>query len=218
MSATVREKRPAHTQGRHGRRPANDADHPSFATSRRNKPLTTDARQPTGIKATAQVHEKDPDPGADESAATEGVAGVSGASGGEDYRQLDETGTPTPSEKVSRWHRDIFLVSPNQSGPGGPPQVHPRQCICEQCMAEYGTFKFYNQMLGGSGKPPGGGKESRDREVETAELSGAARAVAANSDGDAVLELDVTELKKAASRASKKRPQEALRKTSLAVR
>ena len=68
------------------------------------------------------------------------------------------------------------------------------------------------------GKPPGGGKESRDREVETAELSGAARAVAANSDGDAVLELDVTELKKAASRASKKRPQEALRKTSLAVR
>ena len=25
--------------------------------------------------------------------------------------------------------------------------VHPRQCICDQCMAEYGTFKFYNQIL-----------------------------------------------------------------------
>ncbi len=24
----------------------------------------------------------------------------------------DGTGTPTPSEKVSRWHRDIFMVSP----------------------------------------------------------------------------------------------------------
>ena len=79
------------------------------------------------------------------------------------------SGTPTPSEKVSRWHRDIFLVSPtanNEAGSnsgrmaadpgdangkqpqtGGSQQVHPRQCICNQCMAEYGTYKIYNQML-----------------------------------------------------------------------
>ena len=49
-------------------------------------------------------------------------------------------GTPTPSEKVSKWHRDILLVSP--SG-----QTHPRQCICDQCMAEYGTYRIYNQLL-----------------------------------------------------------------------
>lgn len=69
--------------------------------------------------------------------------------GAEEY--LEGTGTPTPSEKVSRWHRDIFLVSPTSGGggvaAGGGQQVHPRQCICDQCMAEYGTFKFYNQML-----------------------------------------------------------------------
>ena len=53
---------------------------------------------------------------------------------------LDGTGTPTPSEKVSRWHRDIFLMSPCD-------KAHPRQCICDQCMAEYGTFKFYNEVL-----------------------------------------------------------------------
>ena len=27
---------------------------------------------------------------------------------------LEDSGTPTPSEKVSRWHRDIFLVSPGE--------------------------------------------------------------------------------------------------------
>ena len=32
-------------------------------------------------------------------------------------------------------------------GGGGGQVVHPRQCICDQCMAEYGTFKFYNQIL-----------------------------------------------------------------------
>ena len=48
--------------------------------------------------------------------------------------------TPTPSEKVSKWHRDILLVSPNQN-------PHPRQCICDQCMAEYGTYRIYNQLL-----------------------------------------------------------------------
>ena len=70
---------------------------------------------------------------------------------------LEDTGTPTPSEKVSRWHRDIFLVSPGvgaaaasglaPGAAGAHQQVHPRQCICDICMAEYGTFKFYNQML-----------------------------------------------------------------------
>ena len=60
--------------------------------------------------------------------------------------------TPTPSEKVSRWHRDILLVSPNTPGTGGaapPPNnnPHPRQCICDQCMAEYGTYRIYNQLL-----------------------------------------------------------------------
>ena len=56
--------------------------------------------------------------------------------------------TPTPSEKVSKWHRDILLVSP----PHNPQQQqssnpHPRQCICDQCMAEYGTYRIYNQLL-----------------------------------------------------------------------
>jgi len=58
-------------------------------------------------------------------------------------------GTPTPSEKVSRWHRDIFLVSPSTSS-----QQHPRHCVCDSCMSEYGTYKFYNQILmerGGGG-------------------------------------------------------------------
>ena len=50
-------------------------------------------------------------------------------------------GTPTPSEKVSKWHRDILLVSPAGQNP------HPRQCICDQCMAEYGTYRIYNQLL-----------------------------------------------------------------------
>ena len=67
-----------------------------------------------------------------------GAAGVVGGNG-----------TPTPSEKVSRWHRDIFLVSPSNST-----QPHPRHCVCDQCMSEYGTYKFYNQILmerGGGG-------------------------------------------------------------------
>ena len=61
--------------------------------------------------------------------------------------------TPTPSEKVSRWHRDILLVSPNPPGAtAGAAQPannapHPRQCICDQCMAEYGTYRIYNQLL-----------------------------------------------------------------------
>ena len=71
---------------------------------------------------------------------------------------LEDSGTPTPSEKVSQWHRDIFMVGPGggkvEGGSGGGggggsggQVVHPRQCICDQCMAEYGTFKFYNQIL-----------------------------------------------------------------------
>lgn len=56
--------------------------------------------------------------------------------------------TPTPSEKVSRWHRDILLVSPNTGAAGANPNnPHPRQCICDQCMAEYGTYRIYNQLL-----------------------------------------------------------------------
>ena len=63
--------------------------------------------------------------------------------------------TPTPSEKVSRWHRDILLVSPNTpqgaagaaSAANTPNNPHPRQCICDQCMAEYGTYRIYNQLL-----------------------------------------------------------------------
>ncbi len=55
-------------------------------------------------------------------------------------------GTPTPSEKVSRWHRDIFLVRGSSSNEHQQ-QVHPRQCLCNQCMAELGTFKFYNERL-----------------------------------------------------------------------
>ncbi len=65
--------------------------------------------------------------------------------GGADGDGGDATGTPTPSEKVSRWHRDIFLVSPTQQATTGH---HPRQCLCQQCLAEYGTFKMYNEMLG----------------------------------------------------------------------
>jgi hypothetical protein len=67
-----------------------------------------------------------------------GAAGVVGGNG-----------TPTPSEKVSRWHRDIFLVSPNNTS-----HPHPRHCVCDQCMSEYSTYKFYNQILmerGGGG-------------------------------------------------------------------
>ena len=67
-----------------------------------------------------------------------GTAGVVGGNG-----------TPTPSEKVSRWHRDIFLVSPSTTA-----QPHPRHCVCDGCMSEYGTYKFYNQILmerGGGG-------------------------------------------------------------------
>ena len=69
-------------------------------------------------------------------------------------------GTPTPSEKVSRWHRDIFLMSPNGTvGPNSPISMgssgqvlHPRECICDQCMAKYGTYKLYNQMMQERGK------------------------------------------------------------------
>ena len=74
-----------------------------------------------------------------------GTAGVVGGNG-----------TPTPSEKVSRWHRDIFLVSPSTSSQQTPQQQqqHPRHCVCDSCMSEYGTYKVYNQILmerGGGG-------------------------------------------------------------------
>ena len=68
----------------------------------------------------------------------------------EDYI-VEGHGTPTPSEKVSRWHRDIFLMSPNgaidPNSPVNSHAPHPRECICDQCMAEYGTYKLYNQMM-----------------------------------------------------------------------
>jgi hypothetical protein len=64
------------------------------------------------------------------------------------HHQNESPGTPTPSEKVSRWHRDIFLVSPPVStGKNSGTGKHPRQCICDQCMAEYGTYRIYNQLL-----------------------------------------------------------------------
>ena len=104
----------------------------SLTASRRNKTFTLAERERhrRSTKTSASIAEGDLDKmGADE-------------------EYLDGSGTPTPSEKVSRWHRDIFLVSPPSSG-SNPQQVHPRQCLCEQCMAEYGTFKFYNDMLNG---------------------------------------------------------------------
>ena len=82
------------------------------------------------------------------------AAAAAAAAASSEY--LEDSGTPTPSEKVSQWHRDIFMVGPgggkveggSGGGGGGSGQVvHPRQCICDQCMAEYGTFKFYNQIL-----------------------------------------------------------------------
>ena len=61
------------------------------------------------------------------------------------YSDLD---TPTPSEKVSQWHRDIFLTTPAGIGESEvEQQVHPRQCVCDSCMTEYGTYKFYNNMM-----------------------------------------------------------------------
>ena len=32
-------------------------------------------------------------------------------------------------------------------GQGGHHGTHPRHCICDQCMAEYGTYRIYNQLL-----------------------------------------------------------------------
>lgn len=85
---------------------------------------------------------------------------------------LEGHGTPTPSEKVSRWHRDIFLVSPN----GQHQQVHPRQCICDQCMAEYGTYKFYNQVM-----QHDGGKEAAKKQEDTAEKQAMAKGLTTES-------------------------------------
>ena len=68
--------------------------------------------------------------------------GSSNQSGGNHSNSAE---TPTPSEKVSKWHRDILLVSPPSQQNNNPP--HPRQCICDQCMAEYGTYRIYNQLL-----------------------------------------------------------------------
>ena len=64
--------------------------------------------------------------------------------------------TPTPSEKVSRWHRDIFMVRHGVIGgcvSTAPPtrdhgRAHPRSCVCGQCMAEHGTYQYYNKRIG----------------------------------------------------------------------
>ncbi|CAB4054214.1 unnamed protein product [Lepeophtheirus salmonis] len=79
----------------------------------------------------------------------------------DDQRRIRST--PTPSEKVSRWHRDIFLVSSPTDGEDGSTTNgnnvnkykespashanHPRQCLCQSCMEEYGTYKLYNKIL-----------------------------------------------------------------------
>ena len=114
-----------------------------------------------GRRASGQQHQSHPH---------QHQEGSGGGVGGGEY--LEGTGTPTPSEKVSRWHRDIYMMSPNgtvttnhsaiaalaaathgaiRAGGGGVgvghQVLHPRQCLCEQCMAEFGTYKLYNQML-----------------------------------------------------------------------
>ena len=134
-------------------RHAHSAHDALATTSRRNKTITL---------ADRERHRNLERNGGDTSAENEGY--------------LEGSGTPTPSEKVSRWHRDIFLVSPpgaggsgGSGGRGHSQQVHPRQCLCDQCMAEYGTFKYYNDMLNGK---DGGGKTPKEMNKNSDETSG----------------------------------------------
>ena len=62
-----------------------------------------------------------------------------------------------PSEKVSIWHRDIFMVTPRRmkgvrgasggSGTGGGQREHPRSCVCATCLAQYGTYHYYQRAM-----------------------------------------------------------------------
>ena len=64
-------------------------------------------------------------------------------------------GAQLPSEKVSIWHRDIFMVTPRRmkgmrgaggSGGGGS-REHPRSCVCPTCLAQYGTYRYYRRAM-----------------------------------------------------------------------
>ena len=54
-----------------------------------------------------------------------------------------------PSEKVSVWHQDIFMVTPRRLGGGqgmaGP--EHPRSCVCSSCLAQFGTYHYYRRAM-----------------------------------------------------------------------
>ena len=63
-----------------------------------------------------------------------------------------------PSEKVSIWHRDIFMVTPRRmkgmrgaggsgGGGGGGSREHPRSCVCPSCLAQYGTYHYYRRAM-----------------------------------------------------------------------
>ena len=83
--------------------------------------------------------------------------------------------TPTPSEKVSRWHRDIFMVRHGVIGgcvSTAPPTrdhgpAHPRSCVCGQCMAEHGTYQYYNKRIRENSRA----EKKRSQEVVTLTLT-----------------------------------------------
>jgi len=63
-------------------------------------------------------------------------------------RRLQQQETPTPSEKVSIWHRDIFMVTPKQlKGRTSSSTAHPRSCVCRACLAQYGTYQYYSRAM-----------------------------------------------------------------------
>ena len=69
--------------------------------------------------------------------------------------KISSRGAQLPSEKVSIWHRDIFMVTPRRmkgmrgaggSGAGGS-REHPRSCVCPSCLAQYGTYHYYRRAM-----------------------------------------------------------------------
>ena len=66
-------------------------------------------------------------------------------------RRVESQAVPGPSEKVSSWHQDIFMVTPRrggrEGGEGGQQGGHPRSCVCSQCLAEFGTYRYYSRAL-----------------------------------------------------------------------
>ena len=66
--------------------------------------------------------------------------------GKEEGEYLEGHGTPTPSEKVSRWHRDIYMMSPN----GTVTTNH--SAIAALAAATHGAIRGQ----GGAGPPPQG--------------------------------------------------------------